>query len=245
MSGPERASRLSPWGRLVAACAVVVVGVAAALLIWSVASSTERRVSYTVGGTVEGLTLDLDDADVVIEGAGRRTSVAVQHTDRYGFGHAATSTRTIRRGMFHIASRCPSTVLHGCSVSYRLQVPDNVPVSIRTGDGSVRLDGYRGSARIVTGHGDVDVRGFCGFSLQARADGGGDVAAQMACPPQQLSLRTTTGSVHAVIPPGRYRVDASTSGGEPELRGLAPVAESPFSVQAVSGSGDVLVEARR
>lgn len=228
-----------------AVCALVVVGVAATLLIWSLASSTERRSSYTVGGTVEGLSLDLDDADVVIEGAGRRPSVAVEHVDRYGFGHAARSTRTIQRGMFHIASRCPRTLLHGCSVTYRLKVPDNVPVSIRTGDGSVTLEGYRGSARILTGHGDIDVRGFCGFSLQARADGGGDVAAQMTCPPQQLSLRTTTGAVRATVPPGRYRVDASTSGGSPELRNLVPVAESPFSVQAVSGSGAVLVEARR
>jgi hypothetical protein len=229
----------------VAACAVVVVGIAAALLIWSVASSTERQVSYDVGGTLEGLALDVDGADVVIEGAGRRTSVAVQHVDRYGFGHAAESQPTVQGGMLRIRSRCPKTILHGCSVAYRLRVPDNVPVSIRTDDGSVRLEGYRGSARIVTGQGDVDVRGFCGFSLQARADDGGDVAAQTACPPQQLSLRTTTGSVRATIPPGRYRVDASTSGGEPTVRGLAPVAESPFSVQAVSGSGDVLVEARR
>jgi hypothetical protein len=245
VSGPERASRLTPWGRLVAVCAIVVVGAAATLLIWSVASSREHRMSYTVGGALNELALDVGDADVVVAGAGRRSAIGVEHVDRFGFGHAVRTTRTIGGGVFRIRSRCPDTVLHACSVAYRLQVPDNVPIVVRTGGGSVRLDGYRGSARIVTGRGDVDVRGFCGFSLMARSDDGGDVAAATACPPQQLSLRTTTGSVHATVPPGRYHVDASTSGGEPQVRGVAAVTESPFTIQAVSGSGPVSVEGRR
>lgn len=242
MPGPARASRLSPWGRLVAACTVLVGGVAAALLIWSLASSEERHVVYTVRGAVTGLSLDLDDADVVVEGGGRRTTVAVEHVDRFGFGHAARTRRGIERGVFTIHSRCPSTILHGCSVRYRVVVPDNLPLTVQTGDGSVSLDGYRGSARVMTGRGDIDIAGFCGFSLQARADDGGDVRATTACPPPQLALRTTTGAVRARVPAGRYRIDASTSGGEPSVRGLAADSGAPFAIQALSGSGTVVVE---
>ncbi|HEU4973956.1 MAG TPA: DUF4097 family beta strand repeat-containing protein [Baekduia sp.] len=226
-------------------CAAVVVGAAAVLLVWSVASTREQRSSYSVGGALNGLSLDVGDADVVVEGAGRRGLIEVEHVDRYGFGHPVRATRSTGGGVFSIRSRCPRTILHGCSVSYRLRVPDNVPIAVRTGDGSVELEGYRGSARIATGSGDIDVRGFCGFALQARADDGGDVSAMTDCPPQQLRLRTTSGAVHASVPAGRYQLDASTSGGSPSVSGVSAVADAPFAIQAVSGSGAVVVEGRR
>jgi len=242
VSGPARAPRLSPWGRLVAVCATVVAAAAVTLGAWSVGSAQERRVAYSVHGTITGMTLDLGDADVVVEGGGRRTSVAVEHVDRFGFDHGPVVRRTISGGVFVVRSRCPQTVLHGCSARYRVVVPDNVPLTVRTGDGSVTLRGYHGSALVTTGRGDIDISGFCGFSLQARAEAGGDVTVSTACPPPQLALRTTTGRVHARVPAGRYRIDASTSGGKPTVRGVTEDAGAPFSVQALSSSGPVLVE---
>ena len=56
-------------------------------------------------------------------------------------------------------------------------VPDNVPLTVRTTSGKVSFRGYRGSARVTTRSGDVDVAGFCGFSLQARAETG-DIAGE-------------------------------------------------------------------
>ena len=244
MPGPARAAHLSPWGRLVAACAVVVAVAAVVLLIWSLTSTQRRAVSYSVGGTIGGVALDLDDADVEVRGGGRGTAVSVQHVDHFGFGHGPTADRTIAGGVFSVRSRCPSTILHGCSVRYRVTVPDNIPLSVKTSTGSVRFRDYRGSARVRTGRGDIDISGFCGFALQARADGGGDVTASTACPPPQLALRTTTGTVHALVPPGRYRVDASTSGagGTPRVRGVTADAGAPFSIQALSNSGPVTIE---
>lgn len=225
-----------------AVCGAVVVVAAVVLATWSVASSHERRVTYGVQGAVTGVTLDLGDADVEVQGGGRATSIAVQHVDRYGFGHAPVTQRAIAGGVFRVKSRCPRTVLHGCSVRYRVRVPDNVPLTVRTGDGSVHFAGYRGSARITTGAGDIDIDGFCGFSLQARAEDGGDIEATTACPPPQLSLRTTTGAVHVHVPPARYRVDASTSGPRPRIQGITDDAGAPFAIQALSGSGAVSVE---
>lgn len=220
-----------------------VVGLAAIVLgVWSLASSQERHVTYAVQGMVSGVSLDLGDADVEVLGGGRTTSVTVQHTDRYGFGHAPVAQRSVSGGVFRVRSRCPKTVLHGCSVSYRVVVPDNVPLAVRTDGGSVRFDGYRGSARITTGAGDIDISGFCGFALQARAEDGGDIDASTTCPPPQLALRTTTGSVHVHVPPARYRVDASTSGPRPRISGVTTDQGAPFAIQALSGSGAVTVE---
>jgi hypothetical protein len=226
----------------VAVCGVVLGAVAVTLLVWSLASSEERRVSYAVRGALSGVDLNLGDADVEVAGGGRTAAVVVSHVDRFGFGHGPEVRRSVQHGVFHVRTRCPTTVLHGCSVRYRVVVPDNVPLTIRTDDGSVRFRGYRGSARVMTGRGDIDIAGFCGFSLQARADGGGDIDAATACPPSQLSLRTTTGAVRARVPAGRYRIDASTSGGPPEVRGLTVDGGAPFAIQALSSSGAVRVE---
>ena len=53
---------------------------------------------------------------------------------------------------------------------------------MRTTSGNVAFRGYRGSARVTTRSGDIDVAGFCGFSLQARAETGDIARARRARP---------------------------------------------------------------
>ena len=223
--------------------ALLVVGGAAALLIASVASSHERITSFAVRGSLSGVELDLGNGDVVVAGGGQRPQLDVQRTDRYAFGHDADVRREVAGGELRIRSRCPSTLPHGCSVGYRVTVPDNVPVTIRTSGGKVSFRDYRGSARVTTRSGDIDIASFCGFSLEARAESG-DIAATASCAPQQLSLRSTSGSVHAAVPTGRYRVEAESASGSHSVHGVASVSDAPFSIQALSSSGDVLVEGR-
>ena len=243
MHGPASAARISRWGLVVMASALVIVGGAAALAIASVASSHERRVSFAVRGSLSGVALDVDDADVDVAGGGPRAVLAVQRTDRYAFGPDAEVRRSVAGGELRVQSRCPNAVPRACSVRYRVVVPDNVPVTVRTTSGTVRFSGYRGTARVTTRGGDVDVVGFCGFSLQARAESG-DIAASAACAPQQLTLRSTTGSVRVSVPPGRYQVEAESAAGGHTVRGLDVAPDAPFAIQALSSSGDVLVEGR-
>jgi hypothetical protein len=250
MNGPAPARRISPWGAAVALSAVLVVGAAAALLIATVASSRERAVRFAVSGSLSGVSLDVGDADVEIAGgnrvgaAGRRPLLEVERTDRFAFGHDAVVSRSLAMGELRLRSRCPKAVPHACSSRYRLVVPDNVPVDVRASGGTVRLRGYRGSARVTTRSGDIVVSGFCGFSLQARAESG-DIATSVACAPQQLTLRSTAGSVTAAVPPGRYQVEAESTNGAERVSGIAAVDDAPFSIQALSSSGDVVVEGRR
>jgi Putative adhesin len=237
-------SRLSAWSILVAVSALLVVGGAVALLVASLASSHERRVSFAVRGSLSGVALDLGNGDVVIAGGGQRTQLDVQRTDQYAFGHDADVSRRVVGGELRIYSRCPSTIPHGCSVRYRLVVPDNVPVTIRTSGGEVSFRDYRGSARVTTRSGDIDIASFCGFSLEARAESG-SIDTTAACAPQQLTLRSTSGSVHATVPTGRYRIEAESASGSHHVVGVASVPDAPFSIQALSSSGDVTVEGQR
>ena len=239
MHGPAR--RLSPWGRLVTASALVVVGLAVALILWGVASEEERTVRYQVRGGLNGMTIDAADADVTVRRGGPAQALGVEHVDRFAFGHAARTSRSIDGGVFRVRSRCPHTALHPCRVRYVLTVPDNLPVDIRTTSGNVRFVGYRGSARVTTGSGRIDVGDYCGNSFQARA-GTGDIVATASCAPPQMALRTTTGSVVARVPAGRYAIDAQTAVGQPRISGLESVPDAPFAIQALSSSGSVVVE---
>jgi Putative adhesin len=243
MTGPATATRISRWSIVVMASALLVGGAVAALAIASVASSHERVVSFDVRGSLSGVSLDVDDADVTITGGGQRAVLGVQRTDRYAFGHDADVQRSVAGGELRLRSRCPNTVPRACSVSYRVVVPDNVPVTVRTTDGTVSFRGYRGSARVTTRSGDVDVAGFCGFSLEARAESG-DIAAAAVCAPQQLAVRSNQGSVRVAVPPGRYQVEAESASGTESVSGLDAVADAPFAIQALSSSGNVSVVGR-
>ena len=243
MPGPATTTRISRWSIVVMASALLVGGAVAALAIASVASSHERVVSFDVRGSLGGVSLDVDDADVTITGGGRRAVLGVQRTDRYAFGHDADVQRTVAGGELRLRSRCPNTIPRACSVSYRVVVPDNVPVTVRTTAGTVSFRGYRGSARVTTRSGDIDVAGFCGFSLEARAESG-DIAAAAACAPQQLTVRSNQGSVRVAVPPGRYQVEAESASGTESVSGLDAVADAPFAIQALSSSGNVSVVGR-
>jgi hypothetical protein len=226
---------------LVIVSALLVAGSAAVLMAWDFASQRERLVSYPVGGAVSRVVLDVDDADVTVVGGGRGTQVEVSRREGYSFGRAPDTRKTVESGVFTVSSRCPDALPEACSVRYRVVVPDNVPVDVETGEGHVRFQRYQGSAEVTTSSGDVEVEGFCGFSLQATAVSG-DIDATAACPLQQLALRSRTGSVHAIVPPGRYVIDAQSASGRQALRGIDSTEDAPFSIQALSSSGDVLVE---
>lgn len=230
------------WPRLVTASASVVLLVALLLAAWWVASSEERVTSYSVRGTLTAIALDLGNADAEIVGGRQSPVVDVRRTDSFAFDRPADAERSVSRGTLRLRSRCPATVLGSCSASYRLTVPNNVPVTIRTASGDVRLDGFRGSARIETGTGNVSATAYCGFVLRARADDG-NVSASASCAPNRLELRSRTGDVRAVVPPGRYRIDADSDTGRQRVDGLTTADDAPFQILALSGAGDVDLEA--
>lgn len=224
--------------------AVLVVGAGLVLVVWWVATGERRETLYTVRGSLDGIALDLGDGSVDIVGAGERQSVEVRRTDDVAFGRRPEIQRSVSGGMLRIRTRCPKAVPTSCTSHYRLLVPDNVPVTVRTDAGDVRFARFRASARVDTTSGNIDVGSFCGFSLQANTNLG-DVQASAICPPDSMILRSRSGDVHAIVPRGRYRVDADSDSGSRLVQGIATADDAPFQIQALSGSGDVLVEGLR
>jgi hypothetical protein len=231
----------SAWAWLVAASAFLVLGSALVLGIWWLQTRETAIATYSVRGAVSRVALDLAGASATVVGGGSARAVQVRRTDEFSFGRRARAERAVSGGVLRLRSRCPATVLASCSASYRVTVPDNIPVTVRTSSGDVRFSAYRGSATIATTTGDIVVGRYCGFLLQAQAQSG-DVRATASCAPERLVLRSRSGDVRAVVPPGRYRVDADSDGGSRRVAGLTAAEDAPFQIQALSGAGDVDVE---
>lgn len=228
-----------PWTSLVVACAATLIAAAAGLGIWWAATKETRIASYRVTGSLSRVEIDVRSGDAeVIDAPG--SAVEVRRTDSFAFDRPAHERRSVRGGVLRLSSRCPRMAVGSCSSSYRVAVPENVPVTIHGGDGAVRLSAFRGSAEVQTGSGDVIVDGFCGFALSVKT-GAGDARAAATCSPQSLILRSRSGNLEATVPGGSYRVEADSNTGASEVSGLRRNPAAPYEVQALSDSGDVTV----
>src|SRR5918999_1566698 len=234
---PGAARRASPWWWLVLVCAVLLLAAVATMAAWWIASRETQVAQYRVLGTVSAIELDVGAADVEIAG-GASSDVEVRRTAEFAFGRLPDQTRRLDGDVLLIRSRCPDTVVGTCRAAYNISVRDNVQVTVVTTSGRVRVTSLNGSARIQTGSGAIAVEGFCGFQLSATS-ASRDVRRAAARSPDPMELRSPGGGVHAVVPAGRYRVDASSARGSAQVSNLGESDDAPFAVQAISGTGAV------
>jgi Toastrack DUF4097 len=231
---------LRGWRAVVTASAVVI---ALAVLLTGVgwlASMQSRTVSYSVTATLSRVDLQLSSGHAEIVGS-TSPALQVQRTDGYAFGHAALERRWMSGGVLHIVSRCPRIVLGSCSASYELAVPQGVSVHVRTGSGSIRMDGFNGDATLGTRSGDVDIAAYCGFHLSATSESG-SLHVTAACPTQTLRLQTASGDAVALVPPGHYRIGAISGVRRERVTGVKNDPSAPFTIDVSSASGAVAVE---
>lgn len=228
------------WWWVVAASALVLVVVAGVMAVWSIRSHETVETKYRILGDVAKLRLDLGNADVEIDGGA--SAIEVRRLDEFSFGAPPDEQRDVENGTVSVVSRCPDQVVGSCRTSYRLTVPDNVPLDIETTGGDVDVAGVRAQVQVTTESGAVRATGFCGFSLQAVSDTG-NVSTVSECSADRLELRSRTGDVRAVVPPARYTVDAQSDTGDVRTRGLTSTDDAPFQIQALSTDGDVTIEA--
>ena len=221
------------------ASVAVLAIVAAALAAGWLASARTRTSVYRPPGPVSRVELAVSSGSVDVVGS-RSPTVRVERTDRYAFGHAATERRSFAGGILRVASACPRILVGTCSASYRVTVPDDVAVAVRTRGGRIHFDDFRGTAAIQSTSGNVAVDAFCGFGLTAASDSG-NVRVVSACTPETLDLRTGSGDATAVVPPGTYRVAARAARGRAHVRGVIPSDRAAFSISVTSRTGAVTV----
>ena len=136
---------------------------------------------------------------------------------------------------------------------YRVVVPDNVALDIRTDGGDVRFARLpRLGAASTTGSGDIDIAGYCGNSLDARARRAATSRSSWTCAPPRLSLRAGSGSIHAVAarrplrPRRREHVRAATCvRGVTRAHGRAVLGPGAERVGRRGGGGPLVIARAR
>lgn len=227
------------WTVLVAASVALLLLIAAALAVSGALTTRTELASYLAHGTPERIVLALESGNAEVVGGGKG-AVEVRRTARYAYGHAPRERRSATDGQLRISSGCPSVLFGGCTASYRLTIPENVPLTVRTAGGTVRLAGVRGSAEIQSGAGDVDVDTFCGFSLAIETTSG-HARTTASCSPQRLEMSSASGNLNATVPVGTYRIQAESEQGAREVTDLERSSQAPFEIRMVSERGDVTV----
>lgn len=219
--------------------ATMVLVVLATGITWIVTLHS-RVATYSVAAPLTRVELVMSSGQAVIEGT-QSSTLLIRRTDRYAFGHAASERRSLTDGILRISSHCPKIVVGSCSASYELAVPETVAVSVRTTEGDVRLSGFRGTAQVRTGDGNVNVEAYCGFDLAART-ASGNVHIAAACSPEHLEVLTRSGDVVAQVPQGaRYRISATSGAGRAHVSGVVNDPSAPFTMDMHSGSGTVVI----
>ena len=233
--------RFSPWALLVVGSLMALIAGAAVLAVLWLDSSRTTTVAYAVPGTLLGIDLRVQSGNVTIVG-GSKAGVSVSRSDHSVYGHGPREQRHVRLGILHLVSSCPVLVLGSCASSYRIEVPDNVPISVRAEQGAVRVEGYQGSATITTHAGSISVEGYCGLVLGATS-GSGNISVGTSCSPSRLALFSASGSVAVTVPAGHYRIHAASRSGSSRVSGLVNDAGAPWDIEAISNSGNVTVAA--
>jgi hypothetical protein len=238
----RRLRSLSPWDIAVALSVLVLAFAGAAMGALRLTSGSTSSASVVIRQPLTQVELTVERGDVEVLGGGGQNPVVLRHVDRSSFGHEPSEQRSVRGGVLRVRSRCPTILLGFCSTDYRLIVPDNVAVSVKSLHGGITLDAVHGSADLETDDGPIKVDAFCGFVLHA-ATNGGRIEVGTSCSPQRLELISSSGDISAVVPQGHYEVEAGSSSGRTNVRGLASERGAPWSIQAISNSGDIDLQA--
>jgi hypothetical protein len=233
-------TRPSHWAWLVLVSSAVLIAVGVVLAVWWWQTAESEGAAYRVPSPVARVEITVEAGDVDVLGGGP-LQVTVRRDERFVYDQRPTEVRSFEDGVLHVRSTCPPIVLGACSADYRLTVPEDVPVIVRSGSGDIRLTSYRGEGQVETVSGDVVVDAYCGPALAVGSDSG-SVRVSAACAPQRLELASRDGDVTAAVPAGRYRVDAESGSGEVRIAGLTVVDDAESEIQALSANGDVTVE---
>jgi hypothetical protein len=192
--------------------------------------------SFTVTGRVTAVIIDGGSGSVDVTGSSRST-VSVSQQASYS-GTPPAATHVVRGTTLTLSYTCPAELV--CGMSYDVQVPRGVAVTVATGTGAVTLTSLAGT---VTARADaglitaVDMRSAVA-SFKSNAGG---VVASFSVAPGSLTATTNVGPITLTVPGSvAYRLTTHTVVGTSTItvrRGSDPA----HSISASSDLGTISV----
>ncbi|MFE6742058.1 DUF4097 family beta strand repeat-containing protein [Streptomyces tubercidicus] len=193
--------------------------------------------TYTVHGKVSALSATTHGGDIEVVPVAAGGSVKV--TEKYVYNDRKPSpAHEVKGGRLTLeAEDCGMG--RRCSVAYRVLLPRDASVDLRTSGGDITVRGATGGIAAETSGGDITVEDSTARRAKARTSGG-DVDLALSSAPDEVSGRTSGGDVTIRLPKGSYAVDARTSGGSSKVS-VPTDKSSAHKVTARTSGGDVSV----
>jgi len=195
------------------------------------ASHTPPAKSFTVGSRVTAVVIDGGSGSISVTGSAR-SSVLVAQQASYS-KTAPSVTHVVRGTTLTLSYTCPVELV--CGVSYDVQVPSGVSVSISAGAGSITLTSLSGpvTARADAGLITAVALGSATASFSSSAGG---VIASFSAAPGSVSASTHVGPITLTVPGTvAYKVSTHTFVGTSTIT----VRRSATSVHVIHASSDL------
>lgn len=187
--------------------------------------------SFTVSALVTAVVIDGGSGSVDVTGSARST-VSVSQQATYT-NTPPSATHVLHGTTLTVSYTCPTEVV--CGVSYGVQVPRGVAVSVSTNAGAVTLTSLSGTVRASAGAGlitAVDLRS----AVSVFKSTAGGVIATFSAAPQSLTATTHVGPITLTVPGSvAYRLSTHTFVGTSTVT----VHRGSSSAHAISASSDL------
>ncbi|MEU8685390.1 DUF4097 family beta strand repeat-containing protein [Streptomyces sp. NPDC048611] len=221
---------------LVLSCAALAVMMAGCSLTdYGPVKRAER--TYTVDGRVTALSATTHGGNIEVVPVGAGGPVRV--TEKYVYNDSKPSPEhRVENGTLTLkAEECGMG--RRCEVAYRVLLPRDARVDLRTSGGDITVRGAAGGIAAETSGGNITVKDSTARAMKARTSGG-NVDLALSTAPDEVSGRTSGGNVTIRLPKGAYAVEATTSGGNRKVS-VATDENSAHKVTARTSGGDVAV----
>ncbi|MGW2377456.1 DUF4097 family beta strand repeat-containing protein [Kitasatospora sp. NPDC001683] len=229
--------------------ALVVAGLAIAVLTACDPVGTEFSDDATVPDGITAVKIDDSTGDVTVRGKAGAGSASVHRKITYHDGRPGTTTRV--DGGILVLGGCG----HDCSVSYTVELPAGLPVSggtsaggihlsqvgevsVHTDAGDISVDQASGSVDLRTDDGEISGTSLKGDRIQAKTDNGGIKLDPGKA--QDIKASTDNGEIHLTVPNGSYRVSAGTDVGEKHI-GVHNDPNGKYKLDLGTDVGDITV----
>lgn len=186
---------------------------------------------FTVSARVTAVVINGGSGSIDVTGSSRST-VAVSQQVSYS-GKPPTVAHALRGTTLTVSYSCPNEPL--CGVSYAVQVPASVTVTVATGTGQVTLTSLAGTVTARADAGLITADDMRSAVASFKSNAGG-VEATFAVAPRTLTATTDVGPITLTVPGSvGYRLSTHTIVGTSTVT----VRRSDDAAHSISASSDL------
>ncbi len=186
---------------------------------------------FTVSARVTAVVINGGSGSIDVTGSSRST-VSVSQQLSYS-GKPPTVAHVLRGTTLTLSYTCPTELV--CGVSYTVQVPAGVAVTVSAGAGAVTLTSLAGTVTARASAGLVTAVDLRSAVASFKSNAGGVVAAFSAVP-RSLTATTNVGPITLTVPgSAEYRLSTHTVVGTSSVT----VRQSSTSAHSISASSDL------